>query len=621
MRAFATFLTSSILFMLAPFALAADMIDGVPGRHAIAMHGIPKYPPGFTHFDYVNPDAPKGGSMKQATISDGFDSFNPIIPKGHTAVGLSLIYSGLMTKSGDEPFTMYGELAELIYLPADRSWVAFRLRETARWHDGQPITADDVIWSFETILEHGSPQERQYYADVDRLEKLDERTVRFLFKTNTNKELPLILGDLTILPKHYWTSEDRDITKTTLTPPLGSGPYKIEKFEVNRSISYKRVETYWGRDIPVHKGRYNFDRLQYDYYQEHNIALEALKAGELDYRWENTSKNWAREYEIPAVKEGRLIKLRTDDITTQVMLGLIFNQRKDLFQDRKVRQALSYVFDFTWANENIFFGQYSRLRSFFGKGDLAATGIPTGRELEILNQYRDRLPPELFTREYSPPSTDKPGDQRRNLLEAARLLKEAGWVIDPDTLMLVHGETGKPFKFDIMMSGKTLEAVMLTIRRSLKRLGIAVELKIVDSAQYGQRVRNYDYDVIYLGWAQAQSPGNEQRFYWGSAAADQPGTRNYMGLKDPIVDELIELVVNAPDRQELEARTRALDRVLQWHYLLIPTYYGDFDRHAFWNKYRYPETAPTMGYDLTTWWYDPDLARQNGLSATDTAGG
>ena len=621
MRSIPIFFAAAVLSLIPLAVQAAEMIDGVPGRHAVAMHGEPKYKAGFTHFDYVNPDAPKGGSMRRATIRDGFDSFNAIIDKGTPATGIGLIYEGLLTSSGDEPFTKYGELAELIFLPDDRSWVAFRLHDEARWHDGMPVTADDVVWSFEILMTVGTASLRQYYKDVDRIEKLDNLTVKFHFKTDTNKELPLILGDFTVLPKHYWTREGRDISKTTLEPPLGSGPYRIKEFQTNRSITYERVDDYWGRDLPVNKGRHNLDILRYDYYQEHTIALEALKAGELDYRWENTAKNWAREYEVPAVKQGRLVKLKTDDISTQVMLGLIFNQRRDLFKDRRVRQALSYAFDFTWANDNIFFGAYSRLRSYFGKGSLAAKGLPKGRELEILEAYRDRLPPEVFTREYSPPPTDKPGDQRRNLLEAARLLKEAGWVIDPDSLVLVHGETGRPFRFDLMMSGKTLEAVMLTIRRSFRRLGIDMTLRIVDTAQYYQRIRNYDYDVIYLGWAQAQSPGNEQRYYWGSEEADQPGLQNYMGLKDPVVDELIDLVINAPDRVELEARTRALDRVLQWHYLLLPTYYSDFDRHAFWNKYRYPAVAPTAGYDLTTWWYDPELARQNGLSTDKQAGG
>ena len=591
------------------------ILDGVKGTHGIAMHGDLKYGPDFTHFDYVNPDAPKGGSFHMATVGDGFDSFNTVIPKGTPAVGLGLIYDSLLHHSGDEAFSEYAGLAEYVFMPEDRSWVAFRINPKARWHDGTPITAEDVVWTFNTTMEIGSPRDKFYYKDVKEAVELDKLTVKFLFSSNTNRELPLILGQQIVLPKHYWESRpsDKGIDKTSLEPPLGSGPYKVKTVRGNRSISYERVHDYWGRDIPSNKGSYNFDEIRYDYYPENAIALEAFKAGDFDLRSENSAKNWALAYEIPAYEQGRIVKDKITNMTSQVMVGLIYNMRKDKFKDRRVRKALTNIFDFTWTNKNLFFGQYNRVRSFFGSGELAAKGLPKGRELEILLPYKDQLPPEVFTQEYNPPSTKKPGDLRQNLLKAAALLKEAGWIVDPDTLMLKNKETGQPFKFDIMMGSKTLESVLLPIVRNLRRLGVDAELKIVDSSQYVERRRKWDYDVIYHGWGQSLSPGNEQRFYWGSESADSPSSQNYSGVKNPILDDLIEKVINAPDRAELIAATRAMDRVLQWEYLLMPSYTANFSRLAYWNKFRQPEKRPLRGYDIMTWWFDPELARKNGL--------
>lgn len=587
-------------------------IDGVEGQHGLANFGDLKYPADFTHFDYANPNAPKGGSLHQAVVSDGFDSFNVVPPKGHPAAGIGLLYETLLVHSGDEAFSEYGALAEEVFLPEDRSWVAFSLREEARWHDGRPVTADDVIFSFNALIEHGAPLYKLYYGDVAEVEKLDERTVRFRFSTTENKELPLILGQITVLPKHYW--ESRDITRTTLEVPLGSGPYKIKNFEANRFVTYERVEDYWGKDIPVNRGRHNFDELRYDYYADSSVAQEAFKAGEFDFRLENTAKDWALAYDIPAVRNGRIVKQTFEDKTAQVMLGLIFNMRKGKFADRRVRKALTTIYDHEWSNQNLFFNQYTHLRSFFGDGDLAAKGLPKGRELEILNQYRDQLPPEVFTQEYNPPKTDRPHGLRENLLMASRLLDDAGWVIDPDTLMRVNAETGEPYEIEILMSSSTLQRVLLPIARNLKRLGIEAKLNVADSSQYIKRVRDRDFDMIWLGWAQSLSPGNEQREFWSSGAADNPASRNYAGLKNPVVDALIEDIIVAPTREELEARTRALDRVLQWQYLLVPGYYSMTDRIVRWNKFGLPETQPWDGYDLTTWWYDEELAREHNLA-------
>lgn len=586
--------------------------DGAPKTHGMAIYGDLKYPPDFTHFDYANPFAPKGGTLRQGVVSDGYDSFNVVTPKGHPAAGLGLIYDTLMAKSDDEPFALYGLLAESVHRADDNSFVTFHLRDEARWHDGKPITADDVIFSFNTFINHGRPLYKLYYGDVSEVEKLDDKTIRFYFKTMQNKELPLILAELQVLPKHYW--EDRDITRTSLEPPLGSGPYRIKDFEGNRYITYERVKDYWGKDLPVNKGRHNFDIIEYDYYSDTSVAQEAFKAGEFDFRWENTAKDWALAYDIPAFEQGKIVKEVFKDKTAQVMLGLIFNQRKDKFKDRRVRKALTTVYDHAWSNKNLFFNQYTRLRSFFGDGAMAAKGVPKGRELEILNQYRDQLPPEVFTKEYNPPSTDRPNGLRENLLWASDLLEEAGWVVDPDTLMRVNEETGKPFEIEILMSSSTLQRVLLPIVRNLERLGIKATLSIADSSQYIKRVRDRDFDMIWLGWGQSMSPGNEQRAQWGSGAADSPASQNYAGLKNPVVDELVELVITAPDREELEARVRALDRVLQWQYLLVPGYYSTTDRTLRWNKFGLPEQQPWSGYDLSSWWYDPELARKHGLA-------
>lgn len=590
----------------------AHELDGVKGSYGIAIYGDMKYPSDFTHFDYANPDAPKGGKLRQAVVSDGYDSFNVVTPKGHPAAGINLIYESLMAQSDDEPFALYGWLADDVHLADDRSSIAFHIRNEARWHDGKPITADDVIFSFNTFVEHGAPLYKLYYGDVADVKKLDDKTVRFNFKTTKNKELPLILGQLSILPKHYW--ESRDITRTTLEPPLGSGPYRIRDFEGNRYITYERVKDYWAKDLPVNKGRFNFDIMQYDYYSDSSVAQEAFKAGEFDFRWENVAKDWALAYDIPAVRDGRIVKQTFKDKTAQVMLGLLFNMRKDKFKDRRVRKALTAIYDHSWSNKNLFFNQYSHLRSFFGDGDLAAKGLPQGRELAILNQYRDQLPPEVFTREYNPPSTNRPNGLRDNLLKASDLLEEAGWVIDPDTLMRVNKKTGEPFTIEILMSSTSLQRVLLPIARNLKRLGIEAKLNIADSSQYIKRVRDRDFDMIWLGWAQSLSPGNEQREQWGSASADSPASQNYTGLKNPVVNALIEKVITAPDRKELEAHVRALDRVLQWQYLLVPGYYSMTDRVLRWNKFGLPEVQPWSGYSLTTWWYDPVLARKHGLA-------
>jgi microcin C transport system substrate-binding protein len=584
------------------FAAAPTFAAKATRAHGIAMHGDLKYPAGFRNFDYVNPAAPKGGNVRLSALG-GYDSFNGFIIKGRSAIRLGLIYDSLMVSSADEPFSKYCLLCESIEFPEDRSWVTFTLREQARWHDGKPITADDLIWTFNTLLEKGTPGFRFYYASVKSVEKTGPRTVKFTFVRGENRELPLILGELPVLPKHYW--ESRDFGKSTLDPPLGSGPYKIESFEPGRSITYARVADYWGANLPVNVGANNFDRVRYDYYRDATVAVEAFKAGATDYRDENSSRHWATSYNIPARRDGRMTKEMLKHGRSAGMQGFVFNMRRPIFEDRLVRRALAYTFDFEWSNKTLFYGQYTRTRSFFQNSELAATGVPRGRELEILNKYRDRLPPELFATEYQPPTTDGSGNNRANLKAGLELLKRAGWDIDPDKRKLVNKETGQAMRFEVLLISPLFERVVLPMKKNLARLGIDITVRTVDSSQYTERIRKFDFDMIVTTWGQSLSPGNEQRSYWTTESAGQIGSRNFSGLKDPVVDALVELLIAAPTRRELVFRTRALDRVLQWKHIVIPQLHIAVDRVIYWNKFGRPSVIPLYGSDFFTWWIDP----------------
>ena len=583
-------------------------------RHAIAMHGQPKYGPDFKHFDYVNPGAPKGGDVRMADLGS-FDTLNQFIIKGQPAGGLGLAYDTLMVSAQDEAFSMYGLLAESIETPEDRSWVAFTLRREARWHDGMPVTPEDVIFTFNSLREKGQPVYRFYYANVSKVEKTAERTVKFSFSPGENRELPLIIGQLVILPKHYW--EAHDFTKTTLEPPLGSGPYKIESLDAGRSITYRLVDDYWGRDLPVNVGQNNFGAIRYDYYRDATVAIEALKAGEFDYRFENSSKSWATAYDTPALKEGLLRKLEVPHQQTAGMQGFVFNTRRDMFKDRRVRQALGFGFDFEWSNRNLFYGQYKRTRSYFDNSELGATGLPDDRELAILEKYRGRIPDEVFTTAYEPPKTDGKGRIRKNLRQGDRLLKEAGWVIKDGAR--IHAGTGAPLAFEILLVSPQFERISLPFAKNLERLGVKVRVRTVDSAQYLRRLETFDYDVITFNFGQSMSPGNEQRYFWGSDAADRPGSRNFIGIKDPVIDELVEAVIAAPNRESLVTSTRALDRVLQWGHYLVPHFHSNSDRLVFWDKFGWPEVTPMRGSVFSAWWVDPKRAAR--LAERRTGGG
>lgn len=565
--------------------------------HAIAMHGEPKYPADFKHFDYVNPNAPKGGEIRTAARGT-FDSFNRFIAKG-TPAGTGSIES-LTVSSTDEPFTQYGLLAESIEWPEDRSWVAFTLREEARWHDGMPVTVEDVIFTLETLKTKGHPFYRFYYGSVERAEPAGERRVKFIFNEKGNRELPLIVGQLEILPKHYW--EGREFDETTLEPPLGSGPYKVSRFEAGRYIIRERVEDYWGKDLPVNVGQNNFDRLRTDFFLDTTVIRQALKSGTIDYRNENQAKAWASAYDVPAVRRGWLQKEQIKHERPTGMQAFVFNMRRPLFKDPLVRQAISYAFDFEWSNPTLFFDQYNRTESYFSNSELASTNLPQDEELEILERYRGRVPDEVFTTTFAAPETDGQGWPRDNLDKAFQLLSQAGWVVRD--LKLVNAETNEQFGFEFLLVSPEFERIVLPFKRNLERLGMDIRVRIVDTSQYVDRLRNRDYDMISTGWGQSESPGNEQRDFWGSVAADQAGSRNYTGVKNPVIDELIELVITAPTRESLIQRTRALDRVLLWSHLVVPAWHLQYDRILYWDKFSRPEVTPKRGTSTNYWWYD-----------------
>lgn len=600
MRLIAAFIAALVLAGPVPSG-AAEPTRG-PG---IAMHGQPRYGADFKHFDYVNPDAPKGGSVRLADTGS-FDSLNPYIIKGEPAAGLGLTYDTLTVQSADEAFTEYGLLAETIETPADRSWVQFTLRGEARWHDGKPITADDLLFSFQALREKGSPLYRFYYASVEKTEKIDERTVRFVFKPGDNRELPLILGQLPVLPKHYW--EAREFDKTTLEPPLGSGPYRIKSFEPGRRIVYERVPDYWGKDLAVNRGRNNFDVMSYDYYRDRTVELEAFKAGQFDFRLENSAKNWATAYDVPAVRDGLLVKEEIDHNRPAGMQGFVYNTRRGQFADRRVRAALAYAFDFEWSNKNLFYGQYKRTRSYFDNSELGSTGLPGPEELKILEPFRGQIPEEVFTKEYNPPATDGSGRIRDNLRDGDTLLKEAGWIIKDG--QRVNAETGRPFEFVITLVSPDFERVALPFAKNLERLGVTARVRTVDTAQYLRLLENFDYDMIVFGFGQSTSPGNEQRYYWGSEAAEQPGSRNFAGIREKAIDALVEQLIAAPDRESLIAHTRALDRVLQWGFYVIPHFHQDYDRIAYWAIFGRPRVTPAQGAQFDAWWVDAAKAKR-----------
>lgn len=603
--------TAVLALLFALGNATAFATESVITAHGIAMHGDLKYPASFTHFDYVNPEAPKGGSIVLPGRGT-FDSFNPFIPKGDVEANIGLIYDTLLSNANDEPFSEYGLIAEKVEYPEDRSWIIFHLNPKARFHDGTPIRASDVVFSFNTLLEKGQPYYRAYYADVASVEALDERRVKFTSRTSKNRELIMILGQIQILPEHFW--KDRDFTVANLDIPLGSGPYRIKSFDQGKSVVYERVKDYWAADLPVRKGQYNFDTVAVEYYRDDTVMLEAFKNGRYDFREENSSKRWATEYVGTQFDSGRIIREEIEHQNPTGMQAFIMNTRRDLFKDARVRKALDYAFDFEWTNKQLFYGAYKRANSFFSNSDLAATGVPSGQELALLEPYRDDLPPELFTREYRSPETDGSGRSRENTRKAIELLKAAGWEYQGTTL--VNSATGEPFKFEILLYSKDFERIVLPFIKNLKKLGIDASARIVDTTNYIRILREFDFDMIIGGFGQSNSPGNEQRDYWYSRFADHKASKNYIGVKDPIVDALVDKIISAQTRDELVAACRALDRVLLWNHYVIPQWHINTHRIAYWNKFSHPDIAPRYGdVGFWTWWLDETRAGK--LTATD----
>ena len=584
-------------FGLVSFAASAQ--PAAPIRtHALSLLGEPALPADFTHFPWVNPDAPKGGEVALTALGS-FDSFNAFILRGTAAVGLTNLYDSLLMESADEASTEYAHLAGIVEIPADRMGVSFELRETARWHDGRPVTAEDVAWTFQTLRTQGRPFYRAYWGDVSEVVVDSPRRVTFRFKSNENRELALILGQMNILPKHFW--EGRDFARPSLDVPLGSGPYRIERFESGRSVVYRRVADYWGVNVPTRRGTQNFDAYRYEYFRDTTVAFEAFKAGQIDFRTENIARNWATGYDFPAVRRG-LVK--RDEIRHQLPTGMqafVMNLRRPLFQDARVREALMQVFDYEWLNANIFNGAYARTTSFFSNSELASSGLPTGRELAILEPFRAQLPEAVFTTEHRLPATDGSGNNRDGLRRALALMAQAGWTIRDRRLVNAQGQR---MEFEILLNGASFERVALPYVQWLQRLGVEARVRTVDPAQYQVRTDAFDYDMTVDVMGQSLSPGNEQRDYFTCAKAQENGSQNIAGFCHPVIDALVEQVITAPDREELLARTRALDRVLLHGHYVIPQWHNRTFWIAFWDRFGRPERNPKYALGFDSWWID-----------------
>ncbi|WP_448192513.1 extracellular solute-binding protein [Azospirillum sp. sgz301742] len=590
---------AALALLLALFCAAPAFAEPT---HGIAMHGDLKYPKGFKHFDYVNPYAPKGGALRQAVIGT-FDTLNPHVVKGLPAAGLLNVYETLLARSQDEPFSLYGLLAESVEVPDDRSAIVFHLNPRARWHDGTPVTADDVLFSFEVQRQFGTPNRRQFFAKVALAERRDARTVRFAFLREPDggidREMPMLMGLLAVHQKAWW--HGRTFDRTTLEAPMGSGPYRVKQVEPGRRIVYERVADYWGRDLAVRRGLFNFDTLSFDYYRDDTVALEAFKAGQVDVRREGEPAKWATGYDGPALRAGKFVLEELPTGRPEYARGFIMNTRRPLFRDRRVRQALGYAVDFDWINRTLYHGALTRTASFYPNSVLAATGLPGPDELKVLAPFRPILPPELFTTPFTLPQTDGSGPYagRANLREALRLLAEAGWKLENGRMV---NSAGRPFRFEILLGDPADERPALEFARGLERLGIEAKVRTVDSAQFQARLDEYDYDVVVRWWSSTLSPGNEQLYYYGSQAADTPGTRNYAGIKDPAVDAIAASIASARTRPELETRVRALDRVLLWGFYMVPLFHSPVDRIARWTAVRRPAITPVYGAMAETWW-------------------
>ncbi|MFL6812566.1 MAG: extracellular solute-binding protein [Bradyrhizobium sp.] len=601
-------------------ALGADEAQTATGevlwRHALSLFGDIKYPAGFKRFDYVNPDAPKGGIARMISIGT-FDNFNIAVAgvKGSIAPAAAMIYETLMARSQDEVATEYGLLAESAAHSDDFGWVIYRLRKEARWHDGKPVTPEDVMFSIE-VLKKYSPMYGSYYRHVVKTEKLGERDIKFTFDSPGNRELPTIVGELIVLPKHYWEGTDsqgrkRDISATTLEPPLGSSAYRIKEFVAGRSVRLERVKDYWGANLPTQVGLNNFDEMRFEFFRDNLVALEAFKADQADWIAENSAKQWATAYDFPAIAEKRVIKEEFPISDSGRMQGFALNLRREQFKDARLRRAFNYAYDFEEMNKQLFYGQYKRINSYFEGTELAASGLPEGQELQILETVRDKVPSEVFTTPYANPVGGNPEAVRANLREGMKLLKEAGYDIRERKLV---DAAGKPVSVEILVQDPSAERIALFYKPSLERIGVTTSIRVVDDAQYQNRIRSFDFDIVMDVWPESLSPGNEQREFWGSQSADQPGSKNVVGIKNPAVDALIDKVIFAKDRAGLVAATKALDRVLLWNFYVVPQFTYPFSRYARWDRFSHAEPLPKYGRSglPALWWYDAEKAARIG---------
>jgi len=572
--------------------------------HGIAMHGQPKYEQNFIHLDYVNPDAPKGGTIKFGSYGS-FDNLNRVAFKGSKAAGLGYINDTLMRRVWDEAFTLYGLIAEYVDMPEDRSSITFYLNSNAKFHDGSPITREDVLFSLETFQTKGTPNQKKTYGKVASTEMIGNNGIKMNFINNEDKELPLIIaGFLPIIPKKFY--ENLDVTKTFLNIPLGSGPYTIESVDPGRQIKYKRVENYWAKNLPVNKGHYNFDYIIYDYYKDSSVLMEGFKVGEYDYRREYNVKRWFTEYNFEAIDKGKVILKEMNNDRPVGMNALVMNSRKEIFNNRRVRLALSYAYDHEWINRVLHENAYVRTDSYFDNSPLASSGLPSKEELKLLNPWKDQIPTEVFSKSFKPPVTNGSGNPRKNLRYAKKILEEEGWFVENGKLM----KNGKEFKFEFLIISPSDEKIALAFQKNLEILGIKMDVRTVDSSQYQARLLNYDFDMIKRYWGVSLSPGNEQQFYWGSDVGKKDGSRNYAGVNSPAVDALIDELISAKTREELTTAIHALDRVLLWGHYVIPLYHSNTDRIAYWNFLEYPKDIPLYGIVIESWWSNLKKAEQ-----------
>ncbi|WP_421579226.1 extracellular solute-binding protein [Shinella sp. M31] len=607
-----TWVAATLALALVTGAAAQDAAGPV-WRNGISTIGELKHPDGFAHFDYVNPDAPKGGELKLSETGT-YDTFNLILSKGEAATGVgSLVFDTLLKSAEDEITASYGLLAEGVSYPDDFSSATFRLRAEAKWADGQPVTPEDVVYSFEKLKEH-NPLYANYYRHVTSAEKTGDRDITFRFDEKNNRELPNILGQFPVIPKHWWEGTDakgnkRDISRTTLEPVMGSGPYKIGAFQAGASIRFERRDDYWGKDLNVNVGQNNFGTITYTFFGDRTVEFEAFRTGNVQFYQDNSASHWATSYDFPAAKDGRVVREEIENPlrATGIMQAFVPNLRRDKFRDQKVREALNYAFDFEDLNRSLAYNAFQRVDSYFWGTELASSGLPEGREKEILEELKDKVPADVFTTPYTNPVNGDPQKVRTNLRKALDLFKEAGYELKDRKL--VNVKTGEPFGFEILLSNPSFERTVTPFVNSVKKIGVDARIRTVDASQYTNRTRSFDYDMIYGIWAQSLVPGNEQSDYWGSASANQPGSKNYAGISDPAIDELIRRIIFAPNREELVATTHALDRVLLAHHYVVPLFYAKAQRIAYWNNLVRPAELPYYGLGFPNVWWSKNAAK------------